>query len=97
MLVLAPSGLWRGLAGMFSMFLGSFSSQAHRRTLMKPKTKLRKLRALMKRSDVSAKEVARTLKVSEARVYGWLSKGQTAPIPETKLRLLELELSKRER
>ncbi len=51
----------------------------------------------MKRYDVSAKEVAKILKVSEARVYGWLSKGQTAPIPETKLRLLELELSKRER
>jgi transposase len=60
---------------------------------MKPKTKLRNLRALMKRHDVPAKDVAKILKVSEARVYGWLSKGQTAPIPEAKLRLLELELS----
>ncbi len=64
---------------------------------MKPKTKLRKLRTIMKRYDVSAKEVAKILKVSQLRVYGWLSKGQTAPIPETKLRLLELELSTRER
>ncbi len=64
---------------------------------MKPKTKLRKLRALMKRYEVSAKEVAKILKVSQLRVGGWLSKGQTAPIPETKLRLLELELLKRER
>ncbi len=63
---------------------------------MKPKTKLRKLRALMKRYEVSGKEVAKILKVSEPRVYGWLSKGQTAPIPETKLRLLELELSRRQ-
>ncbi len=63
---------------------------------MKPKTKLRKLRALMKRYEVSAKEVAKILKVSEPRVYGWLSKGHTAPIPETKLRLLELELSRRQ-
>ncbi len=62
---------------------------------MKPRTKLRKLRALMKRFDVSAREVARILKVSDLRVYGWLSKGQTAPVPETKLRLLELELSRR--
>ena len=51
----------------------------------------------MKRYDVSAMEVAKILKVSQLRVYGWLSKGQTAPIPETKLRLLELELSKRAR
>ncbi len=51
----------------------------------------------MKRYDISAKEVAKILKVSQLRVYGWLSKGQTAPIPETKLRLLELELLKRER
>ena len=53
----------------------------------------------MKRYDVSAKEVAKILKVSQLRVGGWLSKGQTAPIPETKLRLLELELEllKRER
>ena len=64
---------------------------------MKPRTKLRKLRTLMNRYDLSGKDVAQILKVSEARVYGWLSKGQTAPIPETKLRLLELELSKRER
>ncbi len=64
---------------------------------MKPRTKLRKLRAIMKRYEVSAKEVAKILRVSQLRVYGWLSKGQTAPIPETKLRLLELELSKRER
>lgn len=64
---------------------------------MKPKTKLRKLRTLMKRYEVSGKEVAQILKVSEARVYGWLSKGQTAPIPELKLRLLELELSKTRR
>ncbi len=64
---------------------------------MKPRTKLRKLRTIMKRYEVSAKEVAKILKVSQLRVYGWLSKGQTAPIPETKLRLLELELSKRER
>jgi transposase len=64
---------------------------------MKPRTKLRKLRTIMKRYDVSAKEVAKILKVSQLRVYGWLSKGQTAPIPETKLRLLELELLKRER
>ncbi len=64
---------------------------------MKPRTKLRKLRAIMKRYDVSAMEVAKILRVSQLRVYGWLSKGQTAPIPETKLRLLDLELSKRER
>ena len=80
---------------MFSMFLGSLSS-TYGHTLMKPRTKLRKLRALMNRYDLSGKDVAQILKVSEARVYGWLSKGQTAPIPETKLRLLELELSRRQ-
>ncbi len=58
---------------------------------------LRKLRALMERYDVLARDVAKMLGVSENRVYGWLSKGQTTPIPDTKLRLLELELSQRKR
>ena len=59
--------------------------------------KLRKLRALMDRYDVLARDVAKILGVSEIRVYGWLSRGQTTPIPDTKLRLLELELSQRKR
>ncbi len=58
---------------------------------------LRKLRALMERYGVLAREVAKRLGVSENRVFGWLSSGQTAPIPDTKLRLLELELSQRKR
>ena len=58
---------------------------------------LRKLRALMERYEVLARDVAKILGVSEMRVYGWLSSGQTAPIPDTKLRLLELELSQRKR
>jgi len=51
----------------------------------------------MERYDVLARDVAKLLGVSEIRVYGWLSSGQTAPIPDTKLRLLELELSQRKR
>ncbi len=44
---------------------------------------LRKLRALMERYGVLARDVAKMLGVSVNRVYGWLSSGQTAPIPDT--------------
>ncbi len=43
---------------------------------MKPRTKLRKLRALMKRFDVSAREVARILKVSDLGYMAGCQKGR---------------------
>ncbi len=51
---------------------------------------LRRLRALMQKFELKADDVARRLGVTTRRVYGWLSVGQTTPIPTTKLRLLEL-------
>ncbi len=51
---------------------------------------LRRLRALMQKCALTADDVARRLGVTTRRVYGWLSVGQTTPIPTTKLRLLEL-------
>ncbi len=51
---------------------------------------LRRLRALMQKCELKADDVARRLGVTTRRVYGWLSVGQTTPIPTTKLRLLEL-------
>ncbi len=51
---------------------------------------LRRLRALMEKCELKADDVARRLGVTTRRVYGWLSVGQTTPIPTTKLRLLEL-------
>jgi hypothetical protein len=53
---------------------------------------LRRLRALMERYDLKGEDVARKLGVTTRRVYGWLSVGQTTPIPTTKLQLLELLL-----
>ncbi len=51
---------------------------------------LRRLRALMQKCELKADDVARRLGVTTRRVYGWLSVGQTTPIPTTKLQLLEL-------
>jgi hypothetical protein len=46
----------------------------------------------MKKYDLKGEDVARRLGVTTRRVYGWLSVGQTTPIPTTKLQLLELLL-----
>ncbi len=51
---------------------------------------LRRLRALMEKYDLKGEDVARRLGVTTQRVYGWLSVGQTTPIPTTKLQFLEL-------
>ncbi len=51
---------------------------------------LKRLRALMQKFELKADDVARRLGVTTRRVYGWLSVGQTTPIPTTKLQLLEL-------
>ncbi len=51
---------------------------------------LKRLRALMKKYDLKGDDVAQRLGVTTRRVYGWLSVGQTTPIPTTKLLLLEL-------
>ena len=53
---------------------------------------LKCLRALMEKYDLKGDDVARRLGVTTRRVYGWLSVGQTTPIPTTKLQLLELLL-----
>ena len=53
---------------------------------------LTRLRALMKKYDLKGDDVAQRLGVTTRRVYGWLSVGQTTPIPTTKLQLLELLL-----
>ncbi len=53
---------------------------------------LRRLRALMTKYDLKSDDVARRLGVTTRRVYGWLSVGQTTPIPTTKLQFLELLL-----
>ncbi len=53
---------------------------------------LRRLRALIEKYDLKGDDVARRLGVTTRRVYGWLSVGQTTPIPTTKLQFLELLL-----
>ncbi len=53
---------------------------------------LKRLRALMEKYDLKGDDVAQRLGVTTRRVYGWLSVGQTTPIPTTKLQLLELLL-----
>ncbi len=53
---------------------------------------LRRLRALIEKYDLKGEDVARRLGVTTRRVYGWLSVGQTTPIPTTKLEFLELRL-----
>ncbi len=53
---------------------------------------LKRLRALIKKYDLKGDDVAQRLGVTTRRVYGWLSVGQTTPIPTTKLQLLELLL-----
>ncbi len=53
---------------------------------------LKRLRALMTKYDLRGDDVARRLGVTTRRVYGWLSVGQTTPIPTTKLEFLELRL-----
>ncbi len=47
---------------------------------------------MMEKYDLKGEDVARRLGVTTRRVYGWLSVGQTTPIPTTKLELLELIL-----
>ncbi len=46
----------------------------------------------MQKYDLKGDDVACRLGVVTRRVYGWLSVGQTTPIPTTKLQLLELLL-----
>ena len=58
---------------------------------------LKKLRALMDKHKLQAKDVAAILGVKEQTVHVWLTRSQAAPIPDAKLRLLELELSQRKR
>ncbi len=53
---------------------------------------LKRLRAVMTKYDLKGDDVARRLGVTTRRVYGWLSVGQTTPIPTTKLQFLELLL-----
>ncbi len=53
---------------------------------------LKRLRALMTKYDLKGDDVARRLGVTTRRVYGWLSVGQTTPIPTTKLQFLDLLL-----
>jgi hypothetical protein len=50
----------------------------------------------MEKYDLKGEDVARRLGVSTRRVYGWLSVGQTTPIPTAKLQLLELVLHREE-
>jgi len=50
----------------------------------------------MEKYDLKGDDVARRLGVTTRRVYGWLSAGQTTPIPNTKLQLLELLLRSQE-
>ncbi len=50
----------------------------------------------MQKYDLKGDDVARRLGVVTRRVYGWLSVGQTTPIPTTKLQLLELLLRSQE-
>jgi hypothetical protein len=47
---------------------------------------------LIEKYDLKGEDIARRLGVSTRRVYGWLSVGQTTPIPTAKLQLLELLL-----
>ena len=47
---------------------------------------------MMEKYDLKGQDVARRLGVTTRRVYGWLSVGQTTPIPTAKLQLLELLL-----
>ena len=58
---------------------------------------IKKLKALMNKYELQAEDVAKTLDVKLQTVQAWLSVGQTAPIPDTKLRLLELLLKDRRR
>ncbi len=57
---------------------------------------LKRLRALIQKYDLKGDDVARRLGVTTRRVYGWLSVGQTTPIPTTKLQLLDLLLRSQE-
>lgn len=50
----------------------------------------------MDKYDLKGEDVARRLGVTTRRVYGWLSVGQTTPIPTAKLQLLELLLHREE-
>ena len=50
----------------------------------------------MQKYDLKGDDVAQRLGVTTRRVYGWLSVGQTAPIPTTKLQLLGLLLRSQE-
>jgi len=50
----------------------------------------------MKKYDLKGDDVAQRLGVTTRRVYGWLSVGQTTPIPNTKLQLLGLLLRSQE-
>ena len=56
------------------------------------KGNLQRLRILMRKYDLKGDDVADRLGVTTRRVYGWLSVGQTTPIPTSKLQLLELLL-----
>ncbi len=51
---------------------------------------------MVQKYNLKGDDVARRLGVTTRRVYGWLSAGQTTPIPDTKLQLLELLLRSQE-
>jgi len=51
--------------------------------------KLKVLRRLMKQHSLKAQDVAELLCVELSTVQAWLSVGQTRPIPDRQLRLLQ--------
>lgn len=57
--------------------------------------RLKRLRRLMASNDIRAKHVATITGVTVRRVYGWLSIGQTTPIPFAKLKLLEIAFERK--
>ncbi len=66
-----------------------------RDSMRQKQARQQRLRALMEKHGLSAKDVAQTLEVSEIRVFGWLSQGLTATITSLSLRLLDCELKLR--
>lgn len=58
-------------------------------------SKTEKLRAIMAQHALTAREVADLLKVSPQTVRIWRLETTQRPIPDTKLRLLDLELKAR--
>ncbi len=67
-----------------------------RDSMRQKQARQQRLRALMEKHGLAAKDVAQFLEVSEIRVFGWLSQGLTATITNLSLRLLECELKLRQ-